>query len=139
MILSLVSGVSRSSAFYPHFRNSVLLQVAEFNRIFWDTTTFPPRMQPMPKYWKPQDEDGEPLTGEEAFEEWVIACTMLVPSGGHFTCMDGIASNRWSMYAKPTEVCACFSFLISITPVHNSAGCVCLRTTVFFCIVCVLV
>ena len=128
-------------AFYPHCRNSVLLQVEQFNRLFWDTTQFPPSIPPPPKWWKPQDDAGDPLPEENAREEWIHACSVLVPPGGRFTCMDGIASNRWHMYGKPREVCACFSFLTSITPVHNSAGCVCLRTTVLFSVlfVCVLV
>ena len=123
-------------AFYPHCRNSVLLQVERFNRLFWDTTQFPPSIQPQPKYWQPQDEAGDPLPEENAHDEWISACTVLAPPGGRFTCMDGIASNRWHMYGKPREVCACFSFLTSITPVHNSAGCVCcvLRNYFLYCL-----
>ena len=113
----------RSSAhFVLRCRSSVLFQVSKFNDFFWNTTKFPPQVKPVPEHWKPEDEHGEPLSENEAREEWIEACSVLAVPGGPFTCMDGIVANRWHLLGKIREVCACFSFLSSITPVHNSAN-----------------
>jgi hypothetical protein len=99
----------------------VLSQVRKYNQFFIDDSKFPPRPRPMPATWKPQDENGEPLSPEMAREEWIQACNILVPQGGKFTCEQGLAFNRWHMAGHIVEVCFFSLVLSSITPVRNSA------------------
>ena len=97
----------------------VLLQVRKVNGFFMNFTICPPRPQPMPETWKPQDEHGDPLPRPEAFEEWISASSQVVPLGGQFMFDEGLVINRWGMVGRPIEVCA---FSLLITPVHNSAN-----------------